>query len=84
MLKAAVILGTITREIIKGEGQEMSTEFEYGYEYAADQGTEPVDIEKMLTGSVDIPDGDYVEMKREGIENPDPREYWEGFNSYFD
>jgi len=63
---------------------KMRTERDFGYGYAADQGTGPVDIDTMLTGSVDIPGGDYVEMKRAGIQNPDARAYWEGFNSYFD
>jgi hypothetical protein len=70
------------------KGGRMKTEHEYGFEYAeAMQGEEgfdkPVDIEKMLTASSDIPNDDYRAMKQAGIENPDAREYWEGFNSFF-
>ena len=65
----------------------MKTEFDYGREYAQDQrnrpGNRPVDIDQMITGSRDIPDGDYAEMRASGIENPDPRKYWEGYNSIF-
>ena len=67
----------------------MKTESNFGREYAeAMQGEDgfdsPVDVEEMLTSSRDLPDGDYRAMKNAGIENPDAREYWEGFNSYFD
>ena len=61
----------------------MKTEFDFGYEYAADQGGGPIDIDVMLTRSVDIPDADYQAMKADGIQNPDARKYWEGYNSYF-
>ena len=75
-----VIEGKIDK--LKG-GLKMETERDFGYEYAADQGDGPVDIDKMVTGSVDIPEGDYRAMKLAGIENPDARAYWEGYNSYF-
>jgi len=61
----------------------MKTEFDYGREYAEEHGTGAVDIDQMVTGSRDIPDGDYAEMRASGIENPDPRKYWEGYNSIF-
>jgi ribosomal protein S27E len=61
----------------------MKTEREFGYEYAeSTDATEPVDINTMVTHTVDIPDGDYVEMKRAGIENPNARKYWAGYNEY--
>jgi len=67
----------------------MKTEREYGYEYAeAMQGEDgfdgPVDIDKMVGGSVDIPPDDYRTMIDSGIDNPDAREYWKGFNSFFE
>ena len=63
----------------------MKTEFEYGREYAEDGNFDgPVNIEEMLHGSIDIPEDDYIQMTSEGIENPDTREYWRGFNSFFD
>ena len=64
----------------------MKTEFDYGREYAesmAGEG-EAVDVEEMVHMSTDIPTEDYISMKREGIENPDARKYWAGYNSYFD
>lgn len=60
----------------------MKTAYNYGREYAEAEGAiEPVDINKMVGGSVDIPEGDYIEMRRNGIE-PNPREYWRGYNDY--
>lgn len=44
----------------------------------------PVDVDAMVMSSVDIPEGDYREMKRAGIKNPDSRKYWMGFNAYFE
>ena len=61
----------------------MKTEFDFGYDYAADQGGGKIDIDVMVTGSVDIPTDDYRAMKNSGIENPDARKYWEGYNSYY-
>jgi hypothetical protein len=61
----------------------MKTEFDYGYEYAVNHGTEPIDIDVMISGSVDIPSDDYRAMKDAGIENPNARKYWEGYNNYF-
>lgn len=66
----------------------MKTERDFGYENAeAMQGEDgydaPVDINKMLGRSADIPDGDYHAMRDAGIENPNAREYWKGFNSFF-
>jgi len=67
----------------------MKTSREFGYAYAEWGQTEkqdgfdgPVDVNAMLGGSVDIPEGDYRAMRNAGIE-PDAREYWEGYNSYF-
>jgi len=67
----------------------MKKEFDYGREYAeGNRGQEgfdaPVDIEKMLTSTSDIPPDDYHAMKNAGIENPDARQYWMGYNSYFE
>ena len=70
----------------EGRGEhKMKTEFDHGREYAQWQGAyaKPVDIEAMLGQTSDIPDRDYTEMKRAGIENPSARLYWEGFNSIF-
>lgn len=67
----------------------MENEFDYGRAYAEEmQGEDgfdsPVDIEEMVHSSCAIPDDDYYAMKTAGIINPDPREYWRGFNSYFE
>ena len=60
----------------------MKTERDFGREYAwAIGATEPVNIEEMVTGTIDIPTEDFLEMIRSGIENPDAREYWRGYNS---
>ena len=57
---------------------------EYAQEMAGEAGFDsPVDIEEMVTSSRDIPDGDYRFMRDHGID-PDAREYWQGFNSFFD
>lgn len=44
----------------------------------------PVDIEEMVHGTTDIPPDDYRAMVDAGIANPSAREYWSGFNSYFE
>jgi len=67
----------------------MKTEKEFGREFAEqNHGQEgfdgPVDIEEMLGHTSDIPEEDYLEMKRVGINNPSAREYWRGFNSFFE
>ena len=61
----------------------MKTELDFGYDYAADQDGGPIDIKVMVQGSVDIPSDDYRAMKDAGIQNPDARKYWKGYNSYF-
>lgn len=67
----------------------MKTSREFGYAYAEWGHTEkqdgfdgPVDVNAMLGGSVDIPEGDYRAMRNAKIE-PDARQYWDGYNSYF-
>ncbi len=63
-------------------------ERQYGYNYAqflvtqCGEEREPVEINAMVTQSVDIPPDDYCAMRDDGIENPDPREYWRGYNAY--
>jgi len=70
-------------------GRTMKTEHDYGREYAEwlraqnQAGADAVDIDEMIGGTVDIPPGDYSAMVADGIDNPDPRRYWEGFNSVF-
>ena len=54
---------------------------EYGLQAVADVEFERVDIDAMATGSVDIPPGDYQAMRDSGIEQPDARQYWRGYNS---
>lgn len=64
-------------------------EFDYGYEYAKFYHSldpdvpGPVDIERELTSTIDIPPDDYRAMRDAGIANPDAREYWQGYNAYF-
>ena len=61
------------------------TERNYGHEYAEDNNFDgPVNIDEMTGHSTDIPEGDYIAMKAAGIKNPSAREYWKGFNSFFD
>lgn len=59
-------------------------EFDFGYDFAADCVDGPVDINEIVTSSVDIPPDDYHAMRRAGIFNPDARRYWAGYNSFFD
>lgn len=62
------------------------TEFDYGLEYAKfleGQDIRPVDLDYMVSGSIDIPSGDYKAMKSAGIKNPCARKFWEGYNSFF-
>jgi hypothetical protein len=64
------------------------TEYEYGYEFAKWSVTEDhaetneVDIEKQVHHSTEIPPEDYRTMVKAGIENPNSREYWRGYNAY--
>ena len=66
----------------------MKTERDFGYETAEamqEPGYDgPVDIDKEVRRTVSIPEGDYLAMREAGIENPNAREYWQGFNSFFD
>ena len=67
----------------------MKTERDFGRETASAMRGKPgydgpVDIEEMVSGTVSIPEGDYWAMQDEGIENPNAREYWQGFNSFFE
>ena len=67
----------------------MKTEFDFGRDYAEflvnntreDVGS--INVNEMLGQSSDIPNDDYLAMKNDGIENPDARKYWMGYNSYF-
>lgn len=66
----------------------MRTERDYGLCFAefmlkTGQAIGRVDINKMVGHTVDIPEDDYIEMRRNGIVNPDAREYWSGYNSRF-
>jgi len=64
------------------EDYETSTEADFGRstaEYLLGNEHEGAVIQNDLT--CDIPDGDYTEMVAAGIENPNSRKYWEGFNS---
>lgn len=65
----------------------MKHEFDYGWDYAeflykTGQDCAPVDINAELLATSSIPDGDYTAMVADGVDNPDPAEYWEGFNEY--
>ena len=69
-------------------GKTMKTEYDYGRKYAEFMSKHgengPVNINDMVGGSVDIPEGDYCAMRDDGIVNPDAREYWRGYNSVFE
>ena len=61
----------------------MKTERDYGWEYAEYLNFEDVvNIDEIVSGSVDIPTDDYSAMVDAGIENPNAREYWAGYNNY--
>ena len=61
----------------------MKTEFYFGREYAEFLKSDSiVALPDMVTSSTDIPDDDYRAMVDAGIENPNAREYWRGFNSH--
>lgn len=67
----------------------MKTERDFGYEYARDMQGEgwfdgPVNIDDILNSTANMPDGDYCAMRAAGITDPDAREYWKGFNSFFE
>lgn len=67
---------------------DMKTAYDYGYEYAQflhndKQADGPVEIEKMVNQTVSIPDGDYTDMVRNGVD-PNAREYWRGYNAYME
>ena len=68
----------------------MKTEHDYGREYAEwlksenDPNASPADIDAMCRSTTAIPYGDYRAMVADGIDNPDAREYWKGFNSVFE
>jgi len=54
---------------------------EYAEQMHADRlASGPVDVEEMMGGTNDIPDGDYCWMRDNGIE-PNAREYWHGYNA---
>ena len=66
------------------------TEYDFGRAYAewgSNEGEDgfnsPVDINTECSSTTDIPPDDYTAMVRAGIENPNARRYWEGFNSFF-
>ncbi len=61
----------------------METAYTIGREYAEQsEATGPVNVDEQLGRTAEIPDGDYSYMRAHGI-NPDSREYWNGFNSFF-
>lgn len=67
----------------------MTTAREFGFAYARwgaetfEEGfTGPVDVDRELGGITSIPDCDYTQMVRSGV-NPDGREYWEGYNEFW-
>ena len=61
----------------------MKNERDFGWDYAEQSNaTETVDVDEMVSGSVDIPTDDYSAMVDSGIENPNAREYWAGYNNY--
>lgn len=62
----------------------MKTEYDYGYEYAEWLSQESPGDLGVGTLTDDIPQEDYNEMVRAGIENPDAGAYWSGFNSHPD
>lgn len=61
----------------------MKTEREFGRAYAEHLNAgEVVSVDEMVSGSVDIPTDDYSAMVDAGIDNPNAREYWAGYNDY--
>jgi hypothetical protein len=59
------------------------TERDFGYEHAKNIDVDgPVDVDEMCGQSADVPSDDYNAMVGYGIENPDAREYWAGYNDY--
>jgi hypothetical protein len=55
-----------------------TTSYRFGYEFANWLLADGIEITPGES-CMDIPDGDYSEMKRQGVE-PSQKEYWEGFN----
>jgi hypothetical protein len=74
---------TMSETITTTKGPSMKTERDYGYEFAElIQATDQVIISEIAGSTSKIPAFDYVAMLQAGIENPDLRAYWAGFNAY--
>ena len=56
------------------------TERDFGRDYAEQLNADERANDEMVSGSVDIPADDYRAMVDLGIENPNSREYWTGYN----
>lgn len=61
----------------------MKNECSFGRDYAEQLNADKtVSVDEMVSGSFDIPTDDYSAMVDAGIENPNAREYWAGYNDY--
>jgi hypothetical protein len=61
----------------------MKTERDFGREYAEHLNADGVvNVDEMVSGSVDIPTDDYLAIIDAGIENPNARDYWAGYNDH--
>lgn len=65
----------------------LKTAYDYGYAYASWLHSEsiesaPIVIARAVSSTQPIPDSDSRAMTNAGIE-PDAREYWRGYNSFF-
>lgn len=58
-------------------GKSLKSVRDYGYDFA-----QANDAESTVDFTGDIPIFDYYGMVADGIENPDQREYWRGYNIY--
>jgi hypothetical protein len=67
----------------------MKTEQDFGREFAEFISTEDTVVSQgeptvQPDTNAEIPNEDYLSMQRSGIENPDARAYWMGYNSFFE
>ena len=60
----------------------VTTEYDFGWNYAEFLSGEISDIEEQDDLTCDIPNDDYLSMRESGIEKPDERKYWSGYNAF--
>lgn len=85
-------IDSLRADLRNGEGADMKqsrTEHNAGWDYAewlVKKGEvlpgELVDIDSQISKSTAMPDEDFRDLQRCGIENPNARKYWQGYNDF--